>query len=281
MKIPVYGFEQYYEIDEDGNLYSKKTNKILKKAAQASLRQDRYRLYDKKYYDLKYLVYKSFNKNNNNIKINDDRIVFIDGNCRNNKINNLKLLEDNNRNDIGLLLSVKYGEKILPIPDFKNYYLSENGNLYSYYHSTSKVIKLIIGTDGYLQTKIPDNYGVTRHFKIHQWVAKIFVENPNRKEFNIVHHKDENKLNNNYNNLEWTTFQQNIVYSMGKQCCMLDKNYCILSIHDSIADLSRNYEIDSSTASKQCRGIKNQFTNGYRVRFFDEKRHNFVPTKFD
>lgn len=39
----------------------------------------------------------------------------------------------------------------------------------------------------------------------HRLVAEYFLPNPNPKEYNIVHHKDENKLNNNLNNLEWTS----------------------------------------------------------------------------
>ena len=112
-------------------------------------------------------------------------------------------------------------------------------------------------------------------------VAMLFVSNPKPDEYNVVHHKDENKLNNNVSNLEWTTLAKNTAYSMGKKCCMLDKDYCILSIHDTIADLSRTYRVDSSTASKQCNGSKNQFTNGWKARFFDVKEHNFVSTKFD
>ena len=37
----------------------------------------------------------------------------------------------------------------------------------------------------------------------HRLVAEYFLPNPNPKEFNIIHHKDENKLNNNLHNLEW------------------------------------------------------------------------------
>ena len=62
MKKPVYGFEQSYKIDENGNLFSKKDNYTSPKtiAPQASARQNRYRLSDKKYYDAKYLVFKTF-----------------------------------------------------------------------------------------------------------------------------------------------------------------------------------------------------------------------------
>lgn len=282
MKKPVYGFEQDYQIDSQGNLYSKKDNFTIPKrpAAQASSRQDRYRLSDGKYYDAKYLVFSTFYPEIH-IEVNDDRIIFVDGNVRNNNVNNLKLLNKNSREDVALLLSEKYQEQVKPIPEYKNYYISENGNVYSYYHSTSKLLKPYLGTDGYLQVKIPDNYGADTHIKLHRMVASLFVSNKNPNSYNIVHHKDENKLNNNASNLEWTTLAQNTIYSIGKKCCMLDKDNCILSIHDSVADLARYYRVDSSTASKQCNGNKNQFTNGWKARFFDVNEHNFIPTKFD
>lgn len=282
MKKPVYGFEQDYKIDENGNLYSKKDNFQIKKkpAPQASGRQDRYRLSNGKYYDAKYLVFKTFHPEIQ-IEVNDDKIIFINGNVRDCNINNLKLLNYYNREEISLFLSEKYQEKICPIPDYKNYYISENGNIYSYYHSTSKILKPYLGTDGYLQVKIPDNYGADTHIKIHRMVALIFVPNPKPNEYTIVHHKDENKTNNNFMNLEWTTITKNTIYSIGKKCCMLDKDNCILSIHDTIADLSRYYRVDSSTVSKQCNGSKNQFTNGWKARFFNINEHNFIPTKFD
>lgn len=279
---PVYGFEKNYKIDENGNLFSHKDNfhAPLNIAPQASGRQNRYRLSDRKYYDAKYLVFKSFHPDIN-VNINDERIVFIDGNVRNCNINNLKMIDTSSRADIAVMLSEKYGEKILPILDYKNYYVSEFGHIYSYYNSTSRLLKPYLGADGYLQVKIPDNFGADTHLKLHKIVALTFIKNDNPSNFNVVHHKDENKINNHYTNLEWTTLAQNTKYSIGKKCCMLDKDYCILSVHDSISDLARAYRVDSSTASKQCNGTKNQFTNGWKARFFDIQLHNFISTKFD
>lgn len=42
----------------------------------------------------------------------------------------------------------------------------------------------------------------------HRLVAEYFLPNPNPDIFNIVHHKDGNKLNNNLNNLEWTSNEE-------------------------------------------------------------------------
>ena len=40
---------------------------------------------------------------------------------------------------------------------------------------------------------------------VHKLVAEYFLINPNPEKYLIIHHKDENKLNNNVNNLEWVS----------------------------------------------------------------------------
>lgn len=62
---------------------------------------------------------------------------------------------------------------------------------------------------GYLQVGLYKN-GVCKNFSVHRLVAKAFIPNPDN--LLEVNHKDENKLNNTVENLEWCTRKYNINY---------------------------------------------------------------------
>lgn len=78
----------------------------------------------------------------------------------------------------------------------------------------------------YFFISIINKEGKSKKEMIHRLVAKAFIPNPNN--FPIVHHKDENKLNNDVSNLEWVTHSQNSLYSVHpgrtKALIMCDKN---------------------------------------------------------
>lgn len=61
-----------------------------------------------------------------------------------------------------------------------------------------------------------DGYEITtlkgKTVKVHRLVAEYFVENNNLKENTQINHKDENKTNNVYTNLEWCTHKYNNIY---------------------------------------------------------------------
>lgn len=49
-----------------------------------------------------------------------------------------------------------------------------------------------------------------RYYSVSRVVAMVYVRNPKPKEYNVVMHLDNDKLNNNYTNLQWGNQSQNI-----------------------------------------------------------------------
>lgn len=85
----------------------------------------------------------------------------------------------------------------------KDYRVTENGDIISMDYRRTGVPKKLApqrNIYGYAIIKLmKGGKGIT--YRVHRLVAMAFVPNPN----NLPHinHKDENKLNNNPNNLEW------------------------------------------------------------------------------
>jgi len=77
-----------------------------------------------------------------------------------------------------------------------------------------KLVWVIDGT-GYATVRIRANNGVQQTYRIHRLVAETFIPNP--KNYNYVNHKDENRLNNDVNNLEWCTCEYNLNYGTARQ----------------------------------------------------------------
>ena len=84
----------------------------------------------------------------------------------------------------------------------------KNGNGYAI--KKGKVIKNNLTTSGYYSVHLYDECGKRIPKMIHRLVAEHFLPNPNN--YPQVNHKDENKLNNHIDNLEWCTEKYNSNY---------------------------------------------------------------------
>lgn len=70
----------------------------------------------------------------------------------------------------------------------------------------SSPLKCSINSAGYMAVQCIIN-GHKKGFLVHRLVALEYIPNPGNKPY--VNHKDGNKLNNHYSNLEWVTAKEN------------------------------------------------------------------------
>jgi len=111
--------------------------------------------------------------------------------------------------------------RLKPIKGYESLYeISDNGNIYScekirirFYNGKEyksifkrKELKQALGGNKYLHIWLYKN-NKGKCFDVHVLVAKAFILNPQNKP--EVNHKDCNKQNNSYRNLEWVTQKEN------------------------------------------------------------------------
>lgn len=77
-----------------------------------------------------------------------------------------------------------------------------------------RILKGSLYSNGYLVVKLRFD-GLLKRVAIHRLVAETFIHNPNG--LLIINHKDENKLNNRVDNLEWCTHQYNTTYGTSRE----------------------------------------------------------------
>lgn len=98
------------------------------------------------------------------------------------------------------------GREFRPVVGFEDWLqVSSDGQVWSIRRKTLRKIWISRDGYGYVSERID---GVKKPFAVHRLVASAFIDNPDG--FPVVNHKDLNKLNNQVENLEWTTGHGNI-----------------------------------------------------------------------
>jgi hypothetical protein len=161
--------------------------------------------------------------------------------------------------------------------DFKNYEISCNGKVKSLIYS--KILKPAL-CHGYERVSLLDTKSNKYYnYYVHQLVANRFVEGRNQDR-NFVNHIDNNKLNNNYSNLEWVTHQENIKHSCAKKVDQIDLlTNQVLNTFDSIADACRHINKNRWGIVSCCQG-KVKHTGGYIWKYHDSSNIK-IDTVFD
>lgn len=93
------------------------------------------------------------------------------------------------------------------IPGYEGHYqVSNMGNIMSYKYSSPRIMHPTANSCGYLQVPLHKD-GRKKRMYVHRLVAMLFV--PGFAEDKEVNHKDYDKTNNTYSNLEWVTKSEN------------------------------------------------------------------------
>ncbi len=140
-----------------------------------------------------------------------------------------------------------------------------------------KILKNKIGKTGYFEVDLRRE-GTHKYCRVHRLVAEAFIKNP--KNYEIVNHKDENKLNNNVENLEWCTAKYNMNYGtlrertvagISKRVAQINKKTDeIINIFPSSREASKKTGISQGHISSCCAG-KRKTAGGYKWRYADDK----------
>lgn len=163
-------------------------------------------------------------------------------------------------------------EIFVRIEEFPDYYVSNLGRVLSLKFGKERFLKPAI-YNGYYSVVLL-NGNIRKLVRIHRLVAKAFIPNP----YNLpeVNHKDENKLNNCVDNLEWCTSQYNNTYgtSVIRRSLKYKKKVGryslageLLKVYDGLIDAEKD-GFSRSNISHVLRG-KCHTHHGYRWKFID------------
>lgn len=143
--------------------------------------------------------------------------------------------------------------------EYSDYSISNYGKIYNikkniYYKPTCAT--------GYFKIQLIDNNNNKNNYLIHRLVAYFFISKENQNK--IVNHKNENKLNNYYKNLEWLNDRgENIKYSMSKNISQIDpKTNNIINTFLTIKEAEQKLKISIGSISK-CINGKLKTAGGY------------------
>lgn len=135
------------------------------------------------------------------------------------------------------------------------------------YKRACKLVSQRIGNNGYYTVTLSKD-GRFSPCYVHRLIAIAFIPNPNNLPY--INHKDEDKLNNSIDNLEWCTTRYNCNYGTrnfrmrkalvndtktGKPVIQLSKTGAIITTYKSISEAARKTGIHDSTICRCCSGV--------------------------
>ena len=131
-----------------------------------------------------------------------------------------------------------------------------------------RILRKKIDTRGYFVVNLCRN-GLHKMYTIHRLVAETFMPNPNQ--LPQVNHKDENKLNNRLDNLEWCTAKYNTNYGHATtrrslSVCQYDLNGCKVGWFYGIREAERITGINNRSIRQVLKGERKTAGGYYWIR---------------
>lgn len=169
-------------------------------------------------------------------------------------------------------------------------YITPSGEIYKDYGNNKFYHKAQWTTWGYWYCGITYPEGQKQR-RVHILVAEAYLPNPNN--YPIVMHKDDNKQNKHYTNLEWGTISQNTKDAYRKgwannnsswedsqsiHVCNFDLQGNLLNKYGSVGEASRELGVTKTTILNQCNhNLKTKPRCGYYFRYLSEyEKEGFV-----
>lgn len=148
-----------------------------------------------------------------------------------------------------------------------------------------RILEGSVYSTGYIVVKLRVN-GFAKRFSIHRLVAEHFI--PNHENLPVINHKDENKLNNRIDNLEWCTHKYNATYGSARERAMesfkknnskvvyqFSLNGEFICEYDSVSSAADSTNTRRSEVWVCCNMVENSISaNGFMWRYAND-----CPTK--
>ena len=163
------------------------------------------------------------------------------------------------------------------IPGYAGRYLvSETGEVFSLAYGKRRLLKQRRSSKGYMQVNLSCD-GKMKTFRVHRLVALCFELPGNGCEIN---HKNENKVDNRAENLEWCDRRYNVRYgsrierqkkAVSKPVAQMLKNgMAVIAVYPSEIQAGRALGLSSSSIAACCLG-KRKTAGGFQWRWAGEQ----------
>lgn len=158
--------------------------------------------------------------------------------------------------------------------EFSNYYINKKGVVINK-KNNNKIVKIHKNANGYYVIHLYYSPKEKKHFQLHRLIGKYFLKD-GEKYYNdnkyVINHIDENRNNNNIDNLEWITYKNNTIHSIGRKVAKINKDTNeVIKIYNTITEAYEELNKPwSSLITKVCNGENGRKTiYGFKWKYIE------------